>query len=46
MLTGYGIDDFVHKAARLGVTRALLKPCLPQVMLREVQRALKHAPTA
>ena len=46
LLTGYGIPDLEQKAAASGVARALLKPCLPQVMLREVRRALKQLPTA
>lgn len=44
LLTGYGIADLDRKAAAAGVTRTLLKPCLPQVMLREVRRALKQLP--
>jgi two-component system cell cycle response regulator DivK len=40
LLTGYGIEDFQRKAAEAGASRALLKPCLPDVMLREVRRAL------
>jgi CheY-like chemotaxis protein len=46
LLTGYGIPDLERKAAAAGVTRALLKPCLPQAMLKEVRRALKQLPTA
>ena len=46
LLTGYGIADLDRKAAAAGVSRALLKPCLPQAMLREVRRALKQLPTA
>ena len=46
MLTGYGIDDFQYRAASAGIARALLKPILPDVMLREVRRALRHVPAA
>ena len=46
LLTGYGIADLDRKAAAAGVTRALLKPCLPEAMLREVRRALRQLPTA
>ena len=41
LLTGFGLDDFERKAAAAGVSRALLKPCLPDVMLREVHRMLR-----
>lgn len=41
LLTGATIRDFQQKAADAGVLRALLKPCLPEVMLREVRRALR-----
>jgi CheY-like chemotaxis protein len=41
LLTGATIQDFQRKAAEAGVLRALLKPCLPDVMLREVRRALR-----
>jgi len=44
LLTGYSPDDLLARAAAAGVERALLKPCLPQVMLREVGRALKRIP--
>ena len=46
MLTGYGIDDFQTRASSEGIARALLKPILPQVMLREVRRALRQTPLA
>ena len=46
MLTGYGIDDFQARATSAGVARALLKPILPDVMLREVRRALRQLPAA
>jgi len=44
LLTGYSPEDLQGKAAAAGVERALLKPCLPQVMLREVGRALRRMP--
>jgi hypothetical protein len=33
-----------RQAAAAGVVRALLKPCLPDAMLREVRRALQRPP--
>jgi CheY-like chemotaxis protein len=42
LLTGFSPEDLQGRAAAAGVDRALLKPCLPQVMLREVGRALKR----
>jgi CheY-like chemotaxis protein len=44
LLTGAEIEDLPRKAAEAGALRALLKPCLPDVMLREVHRALRHLP--
>ena len=41
LITGAIIEGFQQKAAEAGVLRALLKPCLPEVMLREVRRALR-----
>jgi two-component system, cell cycle response regulator DivK len=41
LLTGYGIANFREKAVAVGVARALLKPCLPDAMLREVHRTLQ-----
>jgi two-component system cell cycle response regulator DivK len=46
LLTGFGLNDFEQRAADAGASRALLKPCLPDVMLREVRRALKRLPEA
>lgn len=46
LLTGFGTDDFRRRAADAGVLRALLKPCLPDVMLREVRRVLRVMPQA
>lgn len=44
LLTGAAIEDLQRKAAEAGALRALLKPCLPDVMLREVRRALRRLP--
>ena len=44
LITGATVHDFQRKAAEAGVLRALLKPCLPDVMLREVRRALRGFP--
>jgi len=44
LLTGHSPDHLVSRAAAAGIERALVKPCLPQVMLREVERALKRLP--
>lgn len=46
LLTGFSPEDLQGRAAAAGVERALLKPCLPQVMLREVGRALRRLPQA
>jgi CheY-like chemotaxis protein len=46
MLTGYGIEDFQYRASSAGIARALLKPILPDVMLREVRHALRQDPAA
>jgi CheY-like chemotaxis protein len=46
LLTGAAIDDLQRKATEAGALRALIKPCLPEVMLREVQRALRGFPEA
>lgn len=44
LLTGFSLADLQRHAAEAGIVRALLKPCLPDVMLREVRRALKRPP--
>lgn len=44
LLTGFGLDNFERRAADAGVFRALLKPCLPEVMLREVKRVIASGP--
>ena len=44
LLTGASVEGFQQKDADAGVLRALLKPWLPEVMLREVRRALRGLP--
>lgn len=46
LITGAAMQDLERQAADAGVLKALLKPCLPETMLREVQRALRHQPEA
>lgn len=40
MVTGYATPDLERLALEAGIDRVLLKPCLPQAVLREVARAL------
>jgi CheY-like chemotaxis protein len=40
MVTGYATPDLERLAAAAGIERVLLKPCLPQTVMREVTRAL------
>lgn len=40
MITGYSTPDLERRAAGAGIDRVLLKPCLPQTMMREVSRTL------
>ena len=40
MVTGYGNADLERQAAATGIDRVLLKPCLPQAVMREVSRTL------
>ena len=40
MVTGYATADLERRAAAAGIARVLLKPCLPQAVMREVSRAL------
>ena len=42
LMTGFDLEGFQRKAAEAGICRALLKPCLPDAMLREVRRALQR----
>lgn len=46
LTTGFDLEGFQRKAVEAGISRALLKPCLPDAMLREVRRALKTPSTA
>jgi CheY-like chemotaxis protein len=45
MVTGYATTDLSRLAALAGIERVLLKPCLPQAVLREVARALSRRVT-
>jgi two-component system cell cycle response regulator DivK len=40
MVTGYATPDLERRAQAIGIERVLLKPCLPQAVMREVARAL------
>lgn len=40
MVTGYSTPDLQRRAAAAGIDRVLLKPCLPQAVMREVSRTL------
>jgi two-component system cell cycle response regulator DivK len=40
MVTGYATPGLERRAAEAGVERVLLKPCLPQTVMREVARSL------
>lgn len=40
MVTGYPNPDLQKQAAASGIDRVLLKPCLPQAVMREVSRTL------
>lgn len=42
MVTGYANPDLERHAEAAGVDRVLLKPCLPQAIIREVSRALRR----
>ncbi len=45
LLTGYAYDGLERRALQSGVERALIKPCLPSAILREVTRALQRVAT-
>jgi CheY-like chemotaxis protein len=45
MVTGCATPDLERRAFEAGIDRVLLKPCLPQVALREVARALARPPS-
>jgi len=40
MVTGYATADLQRQALAAGIDRVLLKPCLPQAVMREVSRTL------
>ena len=40
MVTGYANAELERQAATAGIDRVLLKPCLPQAVMREVSRTL------
>lgn len=40
IVTGYATSDMAQHAASAGVERVLLKPCLPQAVMREVARVV------
>ena len=42
MVTGFASPDLVRHAASAGVDRVFLKPCLPQIVMREVSRVLSR----
>ena len=44
MVTGYASPDLQKQAAAAGIDRVLLKPCLPQAVMREVSRTLSRPP--
>src|SRR4051794_13230544 len=43
MITGFGNPDLERRAGAAGVERVLLKPCLPQTVMREVSRAISRS---
>jgi len=42
MITGFGNPDLERRAGAAGIERVLLKPCLPQTVMREVSRAISR----
>jgi CheY-like chemotaxis protein len=46
MVTGYANADLHRQAAVAGIDRVLLKPCLPQTVMREVSRTLARPASA
>lgn len=40
MVTGFSTPDLQRQAAAAGIHRVLVKPCLPQAVMREVARVL------
>jgi len=45
MVTGYANPDVERRAIAAGVERVLLKPCLPQAVMREVSRVIARPAT-
>jgi two-component system cell cycle response regulator DivK len=43
MVTGYATPELHAQATAAGIDRVLLKPCLPQAVMREVSRSLSRA---
>jgi CheY-like chemotaxis protein len=43
MVTGYADRDLARRAAAAGIERVLLKPCLPEAVMREVSRIVARA---
>jgi CheY-like chemotaxis protein len=39
-LNGFGFHQYAESAVRAGCTRVLVKPCLPDVLAREIRRIL------
>jgi two-component system, cell cycle response regulator DivK len=39
-LNGFGYQEYSDEALRAGCSCVLIKPCLPEVLLNEIQRAL------
>lgn len=46
MVTGYANAELERQAVHAGIDRVLLKPCLPQAVMREVSRTLARRPPA
>ena len=46
IITGHGTPDLPHRAWAAGAERTILKPCLPDTMLREVRRTLRRSRAA
>ncbi|PYR76767.1 MAG: response regulator [Acidobacteria bacterium] len=44
-LSGYGDETFLERARTLRIERVLLKPCLPDDLVTEVDRVLREAET-
>ena len=44
LVTGHATPELESRAQTAGIERVLLKPCLPQAVMREVSRALARPP--